>query len=789
MKENGKITGNAVLIATLYVFLTAVLLFALIYNKIAPERNQIGDEKECIYLQNWSIVSQGERVDKVTLPVSIPTDEEGYVAIERMLPDVLDETDSLLIYGHRTSVAVYIEEEERAFLDTSGTRLFGKTTPEAMLVVDLNPEDSGKSLVIRYHGDGSEDELTVRSVIYGTRENIYGYLSHKYVPSLIFVFMIAAVGVVLLIAGVFFNMLRDWRNNFGYLGTSGILTAFMQIAGNEVRQLFFSNLTAMEFIKTTLILILFVPMALMINSIQRKRYNLLYIGISVLMLTNAAICVILQFLHIGNIYDMMKFYYGLACVFIALVTVTLVKDVRAGYGKELKALIVATVVLVVFGVLSVILMNIPSFSDQTSPSIIYNIGYFFYVGIIGFSDIGELIRKNRERDQAVYASQAKSAFLANMSHEIRTPINGILGMNEMVIRESQEERIRNYAYQVQDSGNVLLSLVNDILDFSRIESGKMEIIPVEYRMSTVLNDLINMISIRAEKKNLTLNLNIQEDIPDGLYGDEVRLRQVITNLLTNAVKYTEKGQITLHMYGKKISEQEIELEVAVSDTGKGIKAEDKERLFSAFERLEEKENRSIEGTGLGLALCSRILNKMGSELTFESIYGKGSVFSFKVRQEIRENMPIGDFKKRYKQSLGKRKAHMAKFKAPEARILAVDDNAVNLRVLVGLLRTTQMQIDTAAGGAEALQLMQSNTYHLLLLDHLMPDMDGIETLQRAREAGFNMPAIALTANAIAGAKESYIRAGFDDYLSKPLNADGLESMIMKYLAPELVEQS
>ena len=786
LKEHGQINDNTVLTGILYVFLLAVLIFAIIYSLIAPEQNQLGDARECIYLQNWSVVSQGERVDTVTLPVNVPTDEDGYVIIERMLPDVLDETDSLLIYGHRTSIAVFVEAEERAVLDTSDTRLFGETTPEGMLVVPLSAVDSGKSLVIRYHGDGSEEMLTIRSVIYGTRENIYGYLNHKYLPSLIFVFMIAAVGIVLVIVGAFFRMFRDWNGNFGYLGTSAILTAVMQISGNEVRQLFFSNLTAMEFVKRTLILVLFVPMALMINSIQRRRYNILYSAVCVLLLLNAAICILLQLSHIEDIYNMTISYYCIAGIFVILVIVTLIKDVKAGYGKELQSLIAAISLLVIFGVLSIILMNIPSFSDQNSPSIIYNAGYFFYVGIIGFSDLNELARKNRERDQAVYASQAKSVFLANMSHEIRTPINGILGMNEMIIRESEEEQIKTYAYQIQDSGNILLALVNDILDFSRIESGKMEIIPVEYKMSTLLNDLINMVSIRAKKKNLTLNLNIQENIPDGLYGDEVRVRQVVTNLLTNAVKYTAKGQITLHMHGQMVSEEEIDLEIAVSDTGQGIREEDKERLFTAFERLDEKENRSIEGTGLGLALCSRILAMMDSELSVESVYGQGSVFSFKVRQGIRENVPIGDFKKRYKQSLGKRKTHIAQFKAPEARILAVDDNAVNLRVLVGLLRTTQMQIDTAASGAEALQLMKDNSYHLLLLDHLMPDMDGIETLQHAREDGITTPAIALTANAVSGAKENYIRAGFNDYLSKPLDADSLEQVVMNYLPPELL---
>lgn len=433
-------------------------------------------------------------------------------------------------------------------------------------------------------------------------------------------------------------------------------------------------------------------------------------------------------------------------------------------------------------------MNMSRLSNMASPSFLYNTGFLFYVAVIAYADISELIKRNREREQAIYANHAKSTFLANMSHEIRTPINGVLGMDELIIRECQDEKIKGYAYQIQDSGQVLLSLVNDILDFSKIESGKMEIIPVEYRMCTLLNDLVNMVKVRAEKKNLTLQLKIQEDIPDGLYGDEVRLRQVITNLLTNSVKYTSKGRITLEMSGERLGKDEIELRVRVSDTGKGIKEEDKQKLFTAFQRLEEKENRNIEGTGLGLALSQRILHRMGSELKFESVYGEGSAFFFAIRQVVKDDTPVGDFQKKYKQSLGKRKAHQATFKAPEACILAVDDNSVNLKVLTGLLRSTQMQIDTASSGAQCLEMVQKKDYHLVLLDHLMPEMDGIETLQKMRETGLELPVIALTANAIAGAKETYIQAGFQDYLSKPLNVNDLEEMVRKYLPEELIRQ-
>jgi CheY-like chemotaxis protein len=361
-------------------------------------------------------------------------------------------------------------------------------------------------------------------------------------------------------------------------------------------------------------------------------------------------------------------------------------------------------------------------------------------------------------------------------------------MNEMILRETKEAEVKEYAYQIQDSGQILLSLINDILDFSKIESGKMEIIPVDYRMSTLLNDLTNMISVRAEKKNLAFKLEIQKDIPDGLFGDEMRIRQVITNLLSNAVKYTEQGRIVLYMKGNRISKEEIELEIGVADTGKGIKNADIQKLFTAFERLNEKENRGIEGTGLGLPLSQRILHKMGSELRVESHYGEGSVFSFVIRQKVTDETPIGDFKQKYREGLGKRKKHQSKFKAPKARVLAVDDNAVNLRVLKGLLRSTDMHVDIASSGQECLKILEENTYHLILLDHLMPEMDGIETLRQIRSMGCEIPVVALTANAISGARDTYLQAGFDDYLSKPINADELEEMIKKFLPQELIEQ-
>lgn len=786
MNEKWKMKGSTVLMGIVYLLLFAAVGFTAIYSMFSEENYEIGAEAECDYIEGWEVQTADGSRKEISLPADIETDGEGYVTIVKTLPSSMQEAEAILIYGYRTAITVYIDGEERAVLDTADSRAFGRTTPEAMLVVKLLSTDAGKEITIRYHGAENAKTLKVRSIFHGTQEGIYSYLNREYMPSFIFVCLIAALGLLLVFLDIVFQAMRGWHSNLGYLGASALLLAGLQISGNEIRQIFFPNLTALEFLTRIIVFILPVPMALLNNAIQKKRYNRYYLSVCALFLVNTVVGVVLQLFNIIDLYDMTGVFYGIVIIHFTFVIVTMIKDVKDGYGRELRAFFIAVTLSIFCGVLSFILMNMLWLSNMASPSLVYNAGFLFYVAVIAYADVRELIRRNREREQAIYANQAKSTFLANMSHEIRTPINGILGMNELVIRECQDEKIKGYAYQIQDSGQVLLSLVNDILDFSKIESGKMEIIPVEYRMCSLVNDLVGMIKVRAEKKNLTLQLKIQETIPDGLYGDEVRLRQVIINILTNAVKYTDKGQITLEMSGEYIGEDEIDLRVCVADTGKGIKEEDKEKLFTAFERLEEKENRNIEGTGLGLALSQRILHKMGSELEVESVYKEGSTFFFTIRQGVTDHTPIGDFQKKYQQSLGKRKAYQTSFMAPQASVLAVDDNHVNLKVLSGLLRSTQMQIDTASSGAQCLEMVQNKSYDLVLLDHLMPEMDGIETLRKMREMGIIVPVIALTANAIVGAKETYIQAGFQDYLSKPLNAYELEEMVRKYLPEELI---
>lgn len=413
----------------------------------------------------------------------------------------------------------------------------------------------------------------------------------------------------------------------------------------------------------------------------------------------------------------------------------------------------------------------------------YLVGHQFVV-----SDVTRLHNKMDELEQmtelANRSNETKSIFLANMSHEIRTPINAIVGMDEMILRETASDIIRDYAIDIKSASHTLLGIINDILDISKIESGALSLVNVEYKLSQVILDVKNMTEKKAKDKGLSFSIEVDEDIPENLYGDELRIKQVMINIINNAIKYTKEGSVNINISYLKVEnhEKNIELVIDVSDTGIGIKEDEKNKLFTKFQRLDEIRNKNVEGTGLGLSIAKSFVTMMDGYIDVDSIYGEGTTFSIHIIQEVTDSETIGNIDDRAANNKRSDNEHI-KLMAPSARILVVDDNELNLKVLLGLLKITRISIDTASSGKECIDKMKDEQYDCVLLDIMMPELNGVETLKVLKDKNIkgDVPVIALTADATAGAEDLYISLGFDDYLTKPISYSKCEDALIKYL--------
>ncbi|MCR4667358.1 MAG: response regulator [Desulfovibrio sp.] len=393
----------------------------------------------------------------------------------------------------------------------------------------------------------------------------------------------------------------------------------------------------------------------------------------------------------------------------------------------------------------------------------------------------------RQKKMAEKANNAKSAFLANISHEIRTPINAIVGMNELIIRESRITSITEYALAIKQASDTLITLINDILDFSRIESGKLDIRENDYHLVTLLRNLYFLTQPRFQKKNLQFDLHIDEALPSVLTGDMVRIQQIVLNLLTNAAKYTAMGHVDLYVNARSSETPDtVILSISVQDTGIGIREEDIPHLFKSFERIGIEENPTIEGTGLGLSISKELATLMHGQISVKSVYTKGSTFTVELPQRVVDKTPVGEFSPLLMEAHGEQAAYTESFTAPDACILVVDDNEINLKTVTHLLKKTGVRIDCCLSGAEALKKISETVYDLIFLDQMMPRMDGIETLHRAKELpnARNVPFIAFTANAIVGIREKLLEEGFSEYISKPIRGRELEHVLLTFLPKE-----
>ncbi len=773
------------------VAIFAIFLFLLIGEIFAPSEMDIRALDCRIFESQWyQVLDSGEKVP-FTFSETVDAERGEVITLTTILPDDIYHGENLAFRVVWQDVDIYIEDELVQHYNTEDTRLFGKNSAFRYLFVELEEEDAGKELTYRFSSNTKYSGRTF--VCYrGDNGGIWGFLlKQSFLRTIVAAFLMLMSLCCILICFILKFVYRK-RLALNYLAWALFLCASWMISEIEFRQTIFRNVSVLTNYTYWSLILIPIPLGLYINEIQSRLYQKFYAIPIMYSVVLFVIGTVFQVLDIAQFVDMLPFIHGGLLLAILGIIVTISIDT---YKKTIKNY--AAVGVGIYGMLLTAIAELVLYYLKANVSLgtVLALGLVFLLVMAIIKTGQDLVNTEQKERQARAAKEAQAKFLANMSHEIRTPINAVIGMNEMVLRESEDETVRGYAHNIQSASNMLLGLINDILDFSKIESGQLELVEDTYSLAKLLQDEIVLLNARVAGKPISTKIKIDADAPSKLWGDELRIKQVLTNLLSNAVKYTKAGTVTLEVSYKQINVETIELCMVVKDTGIGIKSEDLSKLFDSFKRLEENKNRNIEGTGLGLNIAKQLSELMGGTITVESEYGKGSTFSICIPQKIMDARPIG----RLEDAMLKRKAEEKKsrvqefFVAPDARVLVVDDNGMNLTLMKELLKRTKMQVDLAASGAECLELTKNKYYDIILMDHMMPELDGVETLRLIREDSENVNSktriIALTANVSAESREMYLGYGFDDYFAKPIQTNKLDELLVTHLPSSLVRKA
>ena len=765
-------------IRLILTFILLIVFGYIIIGEIAFPANVPINGNLCDILpgDNWVRVNG----DGTREPFTVPGRTDSDIVLETTLPDPLNKDYSVLCF-RGMDMDIYIDGQLRESYHTTDYKLLGDRSAECYVLASVYPEDAGAVLQVHYDYNFG----MVYEVYIGTRVGILTYLFKQFGLELFVGFGLMLLGLICLIAAVIYKYLHNKYLEMEHLSIGVIIGASWVLSNSIFRQLYTRNISVMSDTPFLMVMVMPLPFLVFIDSLQSGRYRKIIGAAGVITIVNLIVCATL--FVIGKVPLTDSFISSAICVLLSILAmiITIVLDIKR---HLIKSYIFVAVGFAFLAVAAIIQITVYQFAHNGVFS-----GLFMALGLFGFMicsiihTIKQLIGIRLEANELVHINKAKDDFLANMSHEIRTPLNGILGMDEMILRDTKESRVRDYALEIKSAGNTLLSIINDILDLSKIESGNFEIVPVEYGIASVLNDVLNITRIRAKKKGLRYDFDVSPDIPSVLFGDEIRIRQVLLNIINNAIKYTNEGGVSVSVSSESVMMGNyINLIVSVADTGIGIREEDKEKLFKSFQRLDERKNHSIEGTGLGLHITNLLLQMMEGSVSFESEYGKGSTFTIVVQQKVVKASPVGDFSKAVRNYLSNIEIDEVGLYAPSARVLVVDDNDMNLDVMEGLLRDTKIQADYVDSGALCIEKVKSIKYDCILLDQMMPGMSGEETLAEMKNLGIleGTPVIALTADAIIGARESYIEKGFTDYISKPVKYEVLEDVLKTYIPKE-----
>lgn len=718
------------------------------------------------------------------MPMSLSLKKGEKATFRTVLPNDIEKGMYLSIHTGK-SFSMYINDKEIFSFDNRISKLPGNITKALIVPVPLEDEYASRVLTIVFE-DGKYERSSVNAAYIGNLMGIVIMYLRNYSLQFIMAMLLMLSSLVTIIVFYYIGKRDKKRADLIYLAEAIILICLWVIFDTPLFQIVFGVYFFDGIASFMLVTIMVLPFCSYFDAITGRRNHSIFTICKIVMLFNFIVLTALHLLGIRS-YDKSLVYVDIMlAVYIVVLLAVAISDYLTRNDKSHRKVIIGLVGLGAFGVLeiavTIITANFPFKVDIGGLAVLLGMIFFFIFAVIDQISVYEKLKI--ETQNALAATKAKSDFLANMSHEIRTPINAIMGMNEMILRECKQEDIVDYAKDINNASENLLRIVNDILDFSKIESGKLEIVCDNYDLGELIYDVTTLVKMKAEDKGLQFKIYVDEEMPCKLYGDDKRVREIMTNIVNNAVKYTEKGFVNLSITGKNQDTIEV-ISIVVEDSGQGIKAEDIDSIFEGFSQVNVKKNKNIEGTGLGLSITKRLVELMNGKITVNSRYGEGSVFTVELPQTIVSTQKMGKYLEHRHVLDNENGNKLSNSKFVGIKILAVDDTPLNLKVISSFLSKTKADLTNVLSGKEMLELVTQNKYDIIFLDHMMPNMDGIETLQHFKALENNLckdtPVIALTANAIVGAKEMYLDAGFDDYLSKPIKMDSLFEMISRYV--------
>lgn len=770
------------LIILCFVFIGGFIIWG---NSVSPDLG-LFSETARVYDGEWLCEYEDGHSETFVMPTSLEMEDDQIVNIKTVLPMSIKDGYFLAITMGKSYTA-YVDGQEIYAFDNTVSRIPGRITKPVTVPIPLKEAYAGKELTLAVT-NGKYGRSMVHTAYIGTMMGIYQVLMKDSALQFVLALLLVIAALVTIVIFAYVQRKNNRKAPLIHLAEGILAISLWIIFNSHLYQIFLAKYFADGIIGFMLVITMGIPFLEYFDAILEERYHLLFVICEVASVANFIVLTILHMTGILSYYTVLTYIDGILAVYILVMLVCTIIDFVTKKAGPHKNVLIGLVGLSLSGLLEIIVTilnaRMPFKVDISGLAVIVGMLVFLIFATLDQVKVFESIRL--ETDRALAATKAKSDFLANMSHEIRTPINAIMGMNAMVLRESNQESVKEYARDISSASDNLLRIINDILDFSKIESGKLEIINDDYDLGEIIYDVTTLVNMKAEDKGLKFMVSVDENLPYKLSGDDKRVREIITNILNNAVKYTDSGFVHMTV-GGHTEEGVVLLNIRIEDSGQGIKEEDLERIFSGFSQVNVKKNKYTEGTGLGLSITKSLVELMDGSIKVESEYGKGSVFTVLLPQKIVSEEKMGNYMshKHVSSESGDKTTTYDQVDLSGANVLVVDDTAMNLKVISKFLEKSKTGVTCAQSGQEMLELVQKNHYDIILLDHMMPNMDGIETLKAFRELPDNLckdvPVIALTANAIVGAKEMYLEAGFDDYLSKPVKMDTLHSMLAKYL--------